>query len=108
LGKLKSVRNRINKGFTGAGLKIPKSENRKNPCFWEEKLSFGERTLRFWEIHFFFFKMYFSSWGRKRSYFSGIKNASAILKRMRFSGTEQGILGSDVLFLGENQLFLGK
>jgi len=26
---LKSVRNRINKGFTGTGLKIPKSENRK-------------------------------------------------------------------------------
>lgn len=27
--KLKSVRNRINKGFTGTDLKIPKSENRK-------------------------------------------------------------------------------
>ena len=29
MGNLKSVRNRINKGFTGTGLKIPKSENRK-------------------------------------------------------------------------------
>ena len=54
-GKLKSVRNRINKGFTETGLKIPKSENRKNPCFWEEKLSFWERTLRFWEMQFSIF-----------------------------------------------------
>ena len=48
LGKVKSVRNRINKGFTGTDLKIPKSENRKNLCFWEEKLFFGERrsTMR--------------------------------------------------------------
>ena len=104
---MKSVRNRINKGFTETGLKILKSENRKNPCFWEEKLSFWERTLRFWEIHFSFLKMHFSFLGRKSSYFSVIKNASAILKLMRFSGTEQGIFGSDVLFLGENQLFLG-
>lgn len=35
-------------------------------------------------------------------FFSVIKNASAILQRMRFSETEQGILGSDVFFLGEN------
>lgn len=91
---MKSVRIRINKGFTETGLKIPKSENGKNLCFWEEKLSFWERTLRFWEEKF--------------SIFFVIKNASAILKLMRFSGTEQFVFGSDVLFLGENQLFLGK
>ncbi|MBT9716206.1 hypothetical protein GPK57_09925 [Anaerobutyricum hallii] len=77
MGKLKSVRNRINKGFTETGLKIPKSENRKNPCFWEEKLSFWERTLCFWEIYFSFLENVFL------------------------------LFGSDVLFLGENQLFLG-
>ena len=51
MGKLKSVRNRINKGFTETGLKIPKSENRKNPRFWEEKMRFvgvwGQRHLQY-------------------------------------------------------------
>ena len=61
-GKLKSIRNRINKDFTGTGLKIPKSENRKNPCFWEEKLSF-------WEIHFSFFQNVFFLLGKKKFLF---------------------------------------
>ena len=74
---------------------------KKNSLLGKELFVFGKYIS-------LFFKMYFSFWGRKSSYFSGIKNASAILKRMRFSGTEQGIFVSDVLFLGENQLFLGK
>lgn len=68
-GKLKSIRNRINKDFTGTGLKIPKSENRKNPCFWEEKLSFWERTLCFWEIYFSFLENVFLLFGKKKFLF---------------------------------------
>ena len=66
---MKSVRNRINKGFTETGLKIPKSENRKNPCFWEEKLSFWERTLCFWEIYFSFLENVFLLFGKKKFLF---------------------------------------
>ena len=76
--------------------------------FGKKNSLFGKELFVFGKYISLFFKMYFSFWGRKISYFSGIKNASAILKRMRFSGTEQGILGSDVVFLGENQLFVGK
>ncbi|MFQ9684774.1 MULTISPECIES: hypothetical protein [Blautia] len=76
--------------------------------FGKKNSLFGKELFVFGKYISLFFKMYFSFWGRKSSYFSGIKNASAILKRMRFSGTEQGILGSDVLFLGKEKHYAEK
>ena len=91
MGKLKSVRNRINKGFTGTGLKIPKSEKRKNPCFWEEKLYFWERTLRFWE-------------GKNSLFFC--KKCECNL--WDFQEQNNPFLGSIILFFGEWRSLFGR
>ena len=126
---MKSVRNRINKGFTGTGLKIPKSENRKNPCFGEEKLSFGERTLRFWEIHFSFFQNVFFLLGKKKFLFFWNKKCECNFKtyeifrnrtrhfcewrslfgrKSALSGKIAFIFGKIASFSGEKHPFFGK